>query len=42
MQRRNFIITLSLILLAPSFLKKIKIKKKIFIKNGWILKNEDI
>ena len=42
MKRRNFIITLSLILLTPeSLLKKFKIRNKLVIKNGWILKKED-
>tara|TARA_Y100000591_G_C21364761_1_gene465901 strand:- start:121 stop:249 length:129 start_codon:yes stop_codon:yes gene_type:complete len=42
MKRRNFIKFLTFFLLFPKFLWAKKIKRNFTIKNGWLLKNEDL
>ncbi len=42
MKRRNFIKFLTFFLLFPKFLWAKKIKSNFTIKNGWLLKNEDL
>ena len=42
MKRRNFIKFLTFFLLFPKFLWEKKIKSNFTIKNGWLLKNEDL
>jgi hypothetical protein len=42
MNRRNFIIILTSFLLSPKSLWAKKTKSKLIIKDGWILKNEDL
>ena len=42
MRRRNFIKFLTFFLLFPKSLWAKKIKSNLTIKNGWLLKNEDL
>jgi len=42
MNRRNFITILTLFLLLPKSLWAKKIKSALIVKDGWILKNEDL
>ncbi len=42
MRRRNFIKFITFFLLIPKFLWTKKIKNNFTIKNGWLLKNEDL
>ncbi len=42
MRRRNFIKFLTFFLLYPKFLWAKKIKGNLTIKDGWLLKNEDL
>ena len=42
MNRRNFITILALFLLLPKSLWAKKIRNNLIVKNGWILKNEDL
>lgn len=42
MKRRNFIFALTLIYFAPKYLFIEKVESKLLIKNGWILKRQDL
>jgi len=43
MNRRNFLYSLGLFFLLPPFLARAKIKSsRLIVRNGWILKEDDI